>query len=281
MVNRLLVGAPALVALLAGCSSEISTDRGAIARLDAAMPASRDSLAPAASAAELTATRVPAPETLDLTTVLYSEHDAELTARRRGVIAAIKAELGDRVEKGEELARLDDGQEQAAFDAANAARELARSEYERISQLAKQSIVPPADLESATFRLRSAEATLSDAGVKLEYTRIRTPFSGAVTRRFIRVGQTVDEGDALFRTTSLRPLRALVRVPELSISGFTIGRSVTLDGLTGERVSGRILRISPAVDPASGTIEVLVDVPDPGRLRPGSAVRIELTERSR
>jgi RND family efflux transporter MFP subunit len=278
MVNRVLV--PVALLLLAACGSDISTDRGAVPDLAAAeVVRSQDSLPPAASPAEVVM-RVPALQPVELTTVLYSEHDVELTARKRGVVAAVSVELGDQVQTGQELGRLDDGEEKAAFDAASAARDLAKAEHDRIGELARQNVAAAAQLEQATFRLRAADAALADATVRLEYTRIRAPFAGAVTRRFIRTGQTVDEGDPLFRTTALRPLRALLRVPELQAAGLATGDAVKLHGLSGALVRGRIRRISPAVDPASGTVEVLVDVADPGRLRPGSAVRAELTTRS-
>ena len=282
MVKQLAVAiAPAGFAVLFACSSEISTDRASVpANVATEAPPLEEKSASVAS--DASRDNVPiAAATLALTSVLYSERDAELTARRRGVVHAIYVELGDQVEAGRELARLDDGEEAAAFAAASAARELARSEHERVSELATRNVVTPAEAEGATYRLRSAEAAFANARVKLDYTRIRAPFAGAVTRRFIRVGQTVEEGDPLFRTTALRPLRALIRVPEELAYSLTAGSPVMLRGLAGQRGTGRILRISPAIDPASGTVEVLVDVADPAGLRPGASIRAEFVTSSR
>jgi multidrug efflux pump subunit AcrA (membrane-fusion protein) len=95
-----------------------------------------------------------------------------------------------------------------------------------------------------------------------------------VTRRFVRLGTYVEEGDPLYRVTALRPLRALVRVPEVAASGIERGHPMVLEALDGTRVAARVARVAPAVDPASGTVDVLLDIPDPGSLRPGSSVRV-------
>ncbi len=295
MVNRLARSIlSVLPCVLAACGSQISTDRTAPPAATAPVVATDGQGAAAEAASGGHASSVLAAgesarsgngsgvgrdglqaTTLPLTTVLYSERDAELTSRRAGVVATIDVEMGDAVQEGQQLARLDDGRELAALAAATAARELANAEHDRAAQLAKQGMITAGELDSATWRLRSAEASLADATVRLDYTRVRAPFASTITRRFIHIGQTVAEGEPLFRATALHPLRALVRVPELAAAALRPGRAVRLRGLDGREARGRILRISPAVDPGSGTVEVLVDVPDPGGLKPGSSVNVE------
>jgi RND family efflux transporter MFP subunit len=188
----------------------------------------------------------------------------------------VAVEIGDVARVGQLLATLRDEQEQAALEAAAAALELARLEHERAAQLHERNMVTQAELDQATYRHRAAAAALREAEVRLEYTRIRAPFDGVVTRRFVRVGQSVEAREPIVRVTELRPLRSLLRVAEVEAKSLVPGQVLSLRGLAGEQVEGRISRIAPAVDPLSGTVEVLVEVPDPRGLRPGSTVTFEL-----
>jgi RND family efflux transporter MFP subunit len=242
----------------AGCGHEVRTEQAPAAVVERAASAA----APARSAS--------------MTTILYSERDADVAARADGVVRAVFVELGDVVQAGQLLARLEDDEAAAAVEAAAAAAELARAEHARTAELRARQVVHQAELERAAFALRAAEAALRQAQVRLEYTRVRAPFAGSITRRVARVGQNVEAGEPLFRTTALRPLRAQLRVPELEARGLATGSTVVLTALGGERLEGAIARIAAAVDPLSGTVDVLVDVPDPAGLRPGSTVGVSL-----
>jgi membrane fusion protein, multidrug efflux system len=256
----------AAAVLLAACGREV--------RVEEAPDASLFTL-PAAASEVLLPTSAP----ISISTLLYSENDAELSARVRSVVKSVEVELGDRVEAGQLLARLDDGEARAAVAVAEAAAGLARADYERAVALGEKNVITQAELDQALFRIRTEEAALEWARVHLEYTQIRAPFDGVVSRRHVRLGQPVAEGQPLFRVTGLRPLRAQVQIPEERIDGLSRGDRVVLRGSDGVAVNGRIFRISPAVDPASGTVEVLVDIPDPGRLRPGTSAVVELPTR--
>jgi membrane fusion protein, multidrug efflux system len=244
--------------VLAGCSQEVSVgdDAPTAATLFPLPSTAPDRAAPT------------------LSSVLYSERDAELRARARGVVTELLAELGDRVEAGQVLARLDDAERQAAFDLANATLELARLEHGRVTALLAAQVIEQAEADRSLYRLRAATAERDRASALLEHTRIRAPFDGVVARRFVRVGQMVEETDPLFRVTAPRPLRVRVMVPEERALRLAVGQHARLVGAGGS-ATATIARMAPAVDPASGSIEALLDVAQPGALRPGSAVIIE------
>lgn len=258
---------------LTGCGQEIHTDASEAPPLDGIESASRPTTPAQRPAVELP------PDYEDptlLTAVLFSENDAEITARIPGDVDSLGAELGDAVQEGQLLATLVDDEEEAELAAAEASLSLARSQYERAQALLESQIVTQEDFEEISFRFRDAEAAVRRASARLEYRRIRAPFAGVVTRRFIRLGEFVDEGDPLFRVTLLRPLRALLRIPEGRVGALAPGDRVLVRGVDGEEVIGLVGRIAPAVDPVSGTVEVLVDIPAPGALVPGSAVTVRI-----
>ena len=89
----------------------------------------------------------------------------------------------------------------------------------------------------------------------MSYTQIRAPISGVVSARHIKVGNTIGPNDPTFRVTNLDPLVAYVHVPEKEFRKISAKQTadVVVDALGGERFVGTIARISPTVDPKTGT----------------------------
>lgn len=213
---------------------------------------------------------------ITLPVLVYSDLDAEVAARTSGVVAKMSAELGDPVRAGQVLAVLDDAREVARLAAATAAMERARADYERMDGLRQGGFVTQAEADEARYQLSAAEAALRVSQVELEHTRVLAPFSGVVTRRHTGIGRPVREGDPLFRVTALQPLRAVARLPERDARGLRRGAVAALLDDAGTEIQAVISRIAPAVEPGSGTVEVLFDVPRPGPLLPGSSAAVRL-----
>jgi RND family efflux transporter MFP subunit len=133
-----------------------------------------------------------------------------------------------------------------------------------------------AELDEWRYRLRAGEAALRVAQVELDHTRVLAPFAGVVTRRHTGTGRPVREGEPLFRVTALQPLKAVARLPERDARGLRRGAMATLLDDAGAEIRAVISRIAPAVEPGSGTVEVLFDVPRPGTLLPGSSAVVRL-----
>jgi len=121
------------------------------------------------------------------------------------------------------------------------------------------------------------QANLRVLGLELEKTQIRAPFDGAVIRRYVQRGQNVLKDEKVFRVGEMHPLRVRFLVPESQGRAPRVGDAVELKlASDGEQAyKARIEKVSPTVDPASGSYEVSaqMDGAPPG-LRPGMAVRI-------
>jgi membrane fusion protein, multidrug efflux system len=277
MMLRSILACAAVASLLTGCGPEVHA--GAAAG-DEALPGERRlSAAPVGSDSGLlvlpgTAPGLPGDTDGMFAAALFSDLDAQVGPRSPGVISAVEVELGDAVRAGQVLARLDDARQRARVESALATRELRRLELERMDSLMEKGFVARQQHEEAHYGLRAAEARLREAEVELEYMRIVAPFDGVVTRRSAGPGRTTQEGDSLFRVTALTPLRALSRVPARDASRITRGSVALVTAETGEQVEAIVARISPAVDPGSGTVEILLDIRRPGSLRPGAAASV-------
>ena len=259
--------------IFAACGPEVS------ARTESSVNGSDKSSAPSPASATASATTPTPMPTLTpalLPAVLFSDLDAELAARIDGVAREVKVELGDAVSEGDVLLVLEDARELARLGSATAALELARATFTRVESLQAKNLVTAAQMDEARFGVRAAEAAQREAQVDLDHTRVTAPFAGVITRRTVGRGRSVREGEPLFRLTALQPLRALVRVSERDARGLRIGVAASLITDDGREIRASVQRISPATDPESGTVEVLLDVPRPGPLRPGSSASVRL-----
>ncbi len=255
--------------------------------LATAVSCDKDS-APAPAAAETAVVPTPpgaAIGTAETTTVdlplrlpsqLYVEHDAAVLARSSGLVQAILTDIGASVRAGQELARLESTDQEIAL--AQAKEKLARTSQtaDRQRALTTAGMATRADSEQVEFEYREAELALRKAQRDFDLTRITAPFAGMVTSRAARVQRMVSPGDSLFRITALGPILAAVRVPETGATGLRVGAEAQVLGADGASARARVLRASPVLDAASGTRELVLEIGAGSRLRPGSAVTVQL-----
>jgi len=128
-----------------------------------------------------------------------------------------------------------------------------------------------------------AEAKLQAANLQLAQSQIVAPFAGIVGRRSLRMAQEVKAGDVLFWITAAAPLRVLFTVPESTMGEFDRGSGLefTTPDYPELRQKGRVYRVSPVVDPASGSVQVIGEVIDPSPLlRPGMTMQVRTVDRA-
>jgi RND family efflux transporter MFP subunit len=277
-----------------GCNSHPQPATAAAAELPAA-PAT----APAPSAND--------PRAFATTGPVVAEQQADIAAERAGRIATINVQIGDHVKAGQLLASLDDRLLRSQYESQKAhiasaqaqvhewesEEETAKSDLRRATLMRDEKIVSEESYEHAKYRVdetiaevnryhseeAAAEADLNTASLQLEQSRIFAPFAGIVGRSSVRPSQEVKAGDVLFWITAQAPLRVLFTVPESAMAIFTAGKQLDLTtaDYPGQHQAAHILRVSPVVDPASGSIQVIgaVDRPETW-LKPGMSMQIRL-----
>jgi membrane fusion protein, multidrug efflux system len=208
---------------------------------------------------------------------LEPEQAATVRAEVGGSVLRTYADAGQRVKRGQLLARLDDNAVQdgylsakSAVRSAETALELARRNAERSERLAEAGAVADRDLETAQWDVTNAEGTLADARARLsnaqeqlDDTQVRAPFDGIVSDRPADAGDVVQVGAALFTIVDPTRLRLEASVPAEQIGRLRSGTEVefTVNGL-GRRITGRIERINPVVDPATRQVRIYVAIPN-------------------
>ena len=215
---------------------------------------------------------------------LVAENEVMVIAETEGRLLELHAEEGDFVEKGQILAVLMRDDEQIAFDKAQVKAANAELAFERSNRLATQGLIPDEELQKNTMEHRVSQQELAEAQWNLEKTEIRAPFSGRITARNITVGQHIQISDELFTVTDFDLLVARIYLPEKDIIGLTADREVTIKLQADDEVEflGRIRRISPVVDVATGTVKLTVEAVEPPRqVRPGGFVDIDIVRETR
>jgi len=180
------------------------------------------------------------------------------------------------VSEGELLARLESTDQAIALAQAEAGSDNARRVVERARELGKTRAIATADSEQAEADFLKATLARRQAQRDYDLTRVTAPFAGVVTARSVRPRRLVAAGDSLFRVSALGPLRVSVRVPEGSGAVPRPGASAQVVGDDGTTAAATVLRVSPAIDAASGTRETILQVAAGSRLSPGGAVQVRL-----
>ncbi|MCB9760545.1 MAG: efflux RND transporter periplasmic adaptor subunit [Alphaproteobacteria bacterium] len=214
------------------------------------------------------------------TGTVESVAQADLVPEATGTVVAIEAEEGDIVRKGQVLAVIANATLDAAFTRAEAELARARADLSRVQQLQAQGVVSAKELADAEHVVKTAEASATEARRSQGHTRLISPIDGTVSARDLQYGE-VAGGQRAFQVVDLDHLRVVIQLPERDLPRLQIGQRAELTPVYDPSlaVEATVERISPTVDPTSGTVRVTIALPEGDRsLRPGQFVsaRVEV-----
>ncbi len=211
-----------------------------------------------------------------------------VSAEETGVIVEIHAGISQYVAAGDLLARIDNQAYALAEDAKEADVQRLKSlianqekTVERYQNLLGEKSIPQDRMDAAEVQLSSlknqlaaATAALADSKRRKGKTHCLAPVSGWIEQRFVTTGDFVNTGKPLFKITSDEKLRIVLPFPESTASNFRKGQAVTLTTPIAPDavIESSITKIRPSVNAGSRSVEVLVDLDNPGGWRPGASV---------
>ena len=215
-------------------------------------------------------------------------HQATVSAQTSGRIAELMFDVNDFVDAGAVIMRFTDTEQSAAMNRATASLEEARArleqaeqEYARVASMFENEKVSKArfdqakaNRDAAQARLNAASSGVAAAREQLDYTVVRAPYAGIVSKRHVELGELVSPGQPLMSGLSLQLLRVNVDVPQSMFDAVRqIGKAFVYVG--DERIPGERLTFFPVADPASNTFRVRVDLPEgSATLYPGMFVKV-------
>jgi len=227
---------------------------------------------------------------------VHAFEETRLYARADGYLLRWHTDIGAKVQAGEVLAEIDTpeldqelNQSRASLSQAQANLTLARSSAERWQGLLKDRAVSQQEVDEKTSALAAREADVKAAEAAVarfeklsSFKKVRAPFAGTITRRYVDTGALIRAGgnaSALFELAQTATLRVHVNVPQAYLRDVKIGSSVQVQvaEYPDRTFDGKVLRTSGAFEPTSRTLLTEIEVSNlDGALFPGIHVDVQL-----
>ena len=239
---------------------------------------------------------------------LVGEATVAVVPRAAGRLQDISVRLGDRVSRGQRIAKIEDvelqeqvKQQEAALEVSKATirqreadLQLAETNAERSRNLFARQLLPKQTLDDTEARYQSAVAQLDLARAQntqstarleelrfnLQNTIIVSPVNGFVARRAVDPGAFVGPNAPVVEVVDISRVRLVANIIEKDLNQLKTGddTQVEVDAFPGEMFIGRIARVAPVLDPATRTASIEIEIPNPGfRLKPGMYARVTVT----
>jgi len=234
------------------------------------------------------------PTTISIVGTIAARYDMPIGVEGDGGrVAAIYVEAGDRVKRGQVLARLNVSvlepqvaNLEAGLEQARAEAELAQAEYQRAEAVGASGALSAEETQrrkssavTAAAKVKVAAALLAEARARLARAEVRAPADGVILTRNVEVGQTAGPGgEALFRLSERGEIELRGQVPEQDLPLLKVGQTVNVL-LTGSTQSypGRVRLLGAVIDPTTRLGMVRVALQQDQNLRPGAFARAEVT----
>ncbi len=202
----------------------------------------------------------------------------DLTVETTGIVKEILFKANEKVERGQELVRLDDAVQKADLEAGKTQEALDKQALDRAVALQKRGVGTDATLDAARASWQTSISQVAKLQAVLDQKLLKAPFSGTIGIPRIEEGQYVAPGNAVATLQDLDTLRVDFTVAEQRFPDLKIGQEV-LFGLTGDDMpyKGAITGIDPKIDPVSRLVSVRAEISNvDGRLSPGQFVQVRV-----
>ena len=220
--------------------------------------------------------------------------EARLSFRVPGTVESVNVALGDRVRRGQVLARLDPTdyelmleEAEAGLAQAQAGLRRAEADYERVRALYENNNASKGELdaaragaESAQAQVESGQKRLQQAQQQVGYTVLRAPSDGAIADVGLEINENVGGGQQVFLLTAGAAPEIEVAVPEVLIAQVAVGQpvSVRFDALPGRRMAAAVTEVGVATIGAASTFQVTAAIADAHpEIRSGMAAEVTFT----
>jgi HlyD family secretion protein len=247
-------------------------------------------------------------ENLSVVGNLIGAATVEAVPKVSGRLESVTVRLGDRVTRGQQLAKVEDReileqvkQAQASFEVGAATirqREadlkLAQTNLERSRNLFDRELIPKqtfddtdaryqaaaAQVDLAKAQYAQAQARLDELKINLANTVISSPVSGFVGKRALDPGAWVTPNSTFISVVDIGVVRLVANIIEKDLRRISAGMKadVGVDAYPGEHFEGRIAHVAPVLDPATRTAQIEVEISNEKfRLKPGMYATVNFT----
>jgi membrane fusion protein (multidrug efflux system) len=207
-------------------------------------------------------TRGPISAFLAFNTTLETEAMVDIYPQTTGQVETLLVEEGRTVAAGDPLLKIEDRELRVDMEESAANYEQLKRNFARTEDLYERNLINKQDFENQSNQLEQARLRFERAKIRLSYATVRAPFAGVIASREAQVGARVGAGTKLFSMVKLDETVARVYVPGryLPIVAENQPAVLTSEFLPDRTFTGWVKRISPVIDPKSGTFRVTVGV---------------------
>jgi membrane fusion protein (multidrug efflux system) len=217
---------------------------------------------------------------LSYNSALETEAIVDIYPQTAGQVDTLLVEEGSVVKAGDPLLKIDERELRVDVEESSINYQHQLQGFARIEDLHQRNLINPQEFENNRYQLDQARLRDERAKLRLSYATVRAPFDGVVASRETQVGARVGTGTKLFSLVKLDEIVARVFVPGryLSVVAADQPAIVTSEFLPGRALQGWVKRLSPVIDPKSGTFRVTIGVRGerPSDLPPGLFVNVRI-----
>lgn len=198
----------------------------------------------------------------------------------QGTLTRIFVTEGDRVRKGQILARIDDGGLGSQLSQLEVQAQLAKTTYERQQRLWEQKIGSEIQYLQMKANYESAQNAVNQLQSQVAKTAVKAPFSGVIDDVITDQGTVVAPGQALFRIVNLDHMYIEAEVPERYLKSVVPGKDVEIDlPILGETLSSKVRQTGNYINPANRAFSIEVDIPNNnGNVKPNLTARLRIND---
>jgi len=197
-----------------------------------------------------------------------------------GALTQVYVKKGQRVSKGQRLARIDDGGMSQNIEQMKVQAQLAKTTYERQKRLWEQNIGSEIQYLQTKANYDAQQKAISSMERQLAKTVVTAPFSGTIDDVITEQGTVVSPGMPLFRIVSLKNMYIEVDVPETYITTIKKGTEVLVDfPVLQEKMESKVRETSSVINPANRSFSIEIPVSNTsGNVKPNLSARLSIND---
>ena len=217
-------------------------------------------------------------ESLTYSGTIEADNTVSLGFSVPGRISKVYVQEGQKVNKGQLLATIDQTTYKNAFDIANAGLEQANDNFKRLNSLYQKGSLPERDFIAVKVAVAQANANKNLAAKNLADTKLYAPFSGMITAKMTEIGATAAPGVPAFTVMKTDKVYAKASITESEISKLKIGTDAKVEiSSLNETFNGKVAIVNPSADAVTRTFNVKVRLDNKeDKLLPGMISNIKI-----
>lgn len=203
-----------------------------------------------------------------------------INAEYSGTLLSVLVKEGQKVKKGQLLAKIDDGGLSAQLSQLQVQADLAQTTFERQKRLWDQKIGSEIQFLQAKTQYESVQNSVSQLRSQLSKTNITAPFSGTIDEIITQQGTNISPGSPIMRIVNLDNMYIDVEVPERYISNIKEGTTVNINfPVLQDTVQSKVAQVSNYINPSNRSFKIQVDVDNRGGLvKPNLTARVNIND---